>query len=298
MPEQLFCNTGIATYVWVLTNRKERGRKKKVQLINACTFWRPMRKNLGDKRRQMSADQIQQITDLFTTFKEGEHSKIFDATDFGYRKITVERPLGLNFQASPERIAKLKEETAFQNLAVSKRKQAKEKGKEEAEGKKEQDAILTMLATLPATLYKDRVIFETAVDNPTKAAALKLKAPLRKTILSALSERDEMAEICRDSDGDPEPDPELRDTENVPLKEDVRVYFDRDVKPHVSGAWINMAMVDHKDGKDGKAGKVGYEINFNRYFYKCQPPRKLEEIEADIKAVEKDILAMLREVAE
>ena len=132
------------------------------------------------------------------------------------------------------------------------------------------------------------------MDKAAKAKGLKLPAPILKAILSALSERDETAEICRDKDGNPEPDPELRDTENVPLKEDIQAYFDREVKPHVPDAWINRAIVDHKDGK---VGKVGYEINFNRYFYKYQPPRALEEIEKDIKGIEKDILDMLREVA-
>ena len=294
MPEQLFYNTGITTYVWVLTNRKERKRKGRVQLINASSFWVPMRRSLGNKRREISPEQISQITDLFMAFKEGEYCKIFSTTDFGYRKITVERPLRLNFQASPERIARMKDETAFQNLAASKKKNPKEKAAEEAEGRKVQETILAMLGTLPSTLFKNRDDFESALDKAAKAKGLKLPAPILKAILSALSERDETAEICRDKDGNPEPDPELRDTENVPLKEDIQAYFDREVKPHVPDAWINRAIVDHKDGK---VGKVGYEINFNRYFYKYQPPRALEEIEKDIKGIEKDILDMLREVA-
>jgi type I restriction enzyme M protein len=295
MPEQLFYNTGIATYVWVLTNRKEKRRKGKVQLINAGSFWVPMRRSLGDKRREISAEQIQQITDLFTSFKEGEQCKIFDTADFGYRKMTVERPLRLNFQASPERIARLKEQTAFENPAVSKKKGAKERAKEEEEGRKEQEAVLAMLRRLPETLYKDRPLFETALDTVAKAAGLKLTAPIRKAILAALSERDETAEICRDKDGNPEPDPELRDYENVLLKEDIQTYFDREVKPQVPDAWINTAV---RDEKDNQIGKVGYEINFNRYFYKYQPPRPLEAIEADIKAVEQDIVKMLRTVTE
>ena len=293
MPEQLFYNTGIATYVWVLSNRKERKRKGKVQLINASSFWVPMRRSLGDKRREISAEQIAQITDLFTAFKEGEQCKIFDSTDLGYRKITVERPLRVNFQASPERIARLKGQTAFQNLAISKKKNAKEKAAEETEGRKQQAAILTMLGTLPAALFKDRTAFEAAL-NKAAAVSIKLIAPIRKAILAALSERDETAEVCRDKDGHAEPDPELRDTENVPLKDDIQAYFEREVKPHVPDAWINTAIVDHKDGK---VGKVGCEINFNRYFYQYQPPRPLDAIEADIKAIEKDILEMLREVA-
>src|SRR5439155_23653820 len=146
----------------------------------------------------------------------------------------------------------------------------------------------------PSTLFKNRDDFESALDKAAKAKGLKLPAPIRKAILSVLSERDETAEICLDGDGNPEPDPELRDTENVPLNEDIQAYFDREVKPHVPDAWINTSIVDHKDGK---VGKVGYEINFNRYFYKYQPPRPLEAIEADIRAVEKDILEMLRDVA-
>ena len=192
-------------------------------------------------------------------------SKIFPTTHFGFRKITVERPLRLNFQATPERIARLDEESAFRNLAVSKKKNAKEKAKEEAEGRKEQEAIRKMLARLPGTLFKDRPAFETALDKALKEAGLKIPSPIRKAILSALSERDETAEICRDSDGHPEPDPELRDTENVPLSESIESYFEREVKPYVPDAWINTAVCDEKDKK---VGKVGYEINFNRYFYK------------------------------
>jgi len=295
MPEQLFYNTGIATYVWVLSNKKEPRRKGKVQLIDAGSFWIPMRKSLGNKRREISADQIQQITDLFTAFKEGEACKIFDSTDFGYRKITVERPLRLNFQASPERIARLNEQTAFKHLAISKKKQAKEKAKEEAEGQKRQEAIVAMLNQLPSVLFKDRVLFVKEFDQAQEKADLRLTKSLREAILDALSERDETAEVCRDEEGNPEPDSELRDTENVPLKENIHAYFDREVKPHVPDAWINQAIVDRKDKK---VGKVGYEINFNRYFYKYQPPRPLEAIEIEIKAIEQDIVKMLGEVTD
>jgi len=294
LPEQLFYNTGIATYVWVLTNRKEEKRKNKVQLINATGFWTPMRKSLGDKRRQISKDQISEITAIHSTFSEGEFCKVFDTSAFGYRKITVERPLRLNFRAIPERIERLLREKAFINLAVSRKKNAEQKAKEEADGRKQQEAMLDALDTMPDTLFKDRPSFEKALDKAVKDAGLKLNAALRKAILSALSERDETAEICLDKDGYPEPDSELRDTENVPLKEDINAFFDREVKPHVPDAWINIAIRDHKDGE---IGKVGYEINFNRYFYKYQPPRPLEEIEADIKAIEKEIIEILKEVA-
>jgi type I restriction enzyme M protein len=294
LPEQLFYNTGIATYVWVLSNRKSPERRGLVQLIDATSFWAQMRKSLGDKRREIPPDKAGQILSLLRSFKEGEYVTIYPTTHFGFRKITVERPLRLNFQATPERIVRLEEESAFKNLAVSKKKGAKEKAKEEEEGRKQQAAILKILGSLPGTLVKDRTAFESTLDESIKSAGLKIPAPVRKAILSALSESDESAELCRDGDSNPEPDPELRDTEIVPLSEGIETYFNREVKPYVPDAWINTALCDEKDSQ---IGKVGYEINFNRYFYKYTPPRPLEEIEADIRGIEKDVLDMLREVA-
>jgi len=294
LPEQLFYNTGIATYVWILTNRKEPRRQGKIQLIDATAFWTPMRRSLGDKRREISADQIAAITGIYTAFAEGERSKIFETSAFGYRKITAERPLRQNFQASPERIARLADEKAFQDLATSKKKSAAEKDAERAEGRRLQDSIGAMLESLPGTPFKSRAAFEAALAEAARSRCLNLPAPLRKAILSALSEGDETAEVCCDKDGNPEPDPELRDSENVPLREDVEAFFEREVTPHVPDAWVNTGVRDHKDGQ---VGKVGYEINFNRHFYVYQPPRPLEEIEADIKKLEKEILEMLSEVA-
>jgi type I restriction enzyme M protein len=277
----------------VLTNHKKADRKGKVQLINATTFWVPMRKSLGDKRREISKDHIQQITKLFTDFTGTEYTKIFKSTDFGYRKITVERPLRLNFMASNERIERIKSEKSFQNLAISKKKDPKEKAAEESKGREQQDLILAMLHTLPPTLLKDQKEIDRVLSKAIKESGLKITAALKKSIWSALSERDENAEICRDADGKPEPDPELRDTENVPLNESIEAYFDREVRPHVPDAWINTDVVDQRDGK---TGKVGYEINFNRYFYTYVPPRPLEEIEADLKKVDEEIAALLKEV--
>jgi type I restriction enzyme M protein len=293
LPEQLFYNTGIATYVWVLTNRKTPERKGKVQLIDATSFWTPMRKSLGDKRREIPPAKAAEIVKLLRAFEEGEQSKIYPSTHFGYRKITVDRPLRLNFQATPERIARLDEESVFKNLAASKKKDPEARAAEEAQGRDQQEAIRGLLASLPGTLHESRPEFLEALEKAAKEAKIKLPAPMLKAILSALSERDETAEICRDAEGHPEPDPDLRDTENVPLSEDIETFFGREVKPHVPEAWINTAI---RDQKDSGVGKVGYEINFNRYFYKYTPPRPLEEIEADIRKVEKEILEMLREV--
>jgi len=291
LPEQLFYNTGIATYVWLLTNRKAPARRGKVQLVDATSFWTPI-KNLGAKRREIPLERAHDVLKILAEFKKGEFSKIFPTTHFGFRKITVERPLRLNFQATPERIGRLDDEKGFQALAQSKRKGAAG-AKEQAEGRAEQAAIRKFLGSLSSKLVKDRAEFENALESAAKKARLALSAPVKKAILSALSDHDEAATICRDKDGNPEPDPELRDTESVPLAESVEAFFDREVRPHVPDAWIDTAK---RDEKDGKVGIVGYEINFNRYFYRYTPPRPLEEIEADIRGIEEDILRMLAEV--
>jgi type I restriction enzyme M protein len=294
LPEQMFYNTGIATYIWVLSNRKAPERRGKVQLIDATSFWVPMRKSLGDKRRQIPPEKAAEILSLLEAFAESEHSKIYPTTHFGYRQITVDRPLQLNFQASPERIERVKAERAFQKLAESKKKDSQVKAREEALGQQEQARILGMLAGLPGTLFKSRPSFEKVLKKAADEHGAKLDAAMKKAMLSALSERDESAEICRDKDGNPEPDTDLRDTETVPLAESIDSFFEREVKPHVPDAWIDQGK---RDEKDGKVGIVGYEINFNRWFYKYQPPRPLEEIEADIKKIEGEIMDMLREVA-
>jgi len=305
VPEQLFYNTGIATYIWVITNRKAAKRKGKVQLIDATSFWVPMRKSLGDKRRVIPPEKAEEILKLLGAFKEGEFVKIYPTKHFGFRKVTVERPLRLNFQASPERIARLEDERAFQSLAQSKKK-GEAAAKEQAEGRTFQEEIRSLLRTLPAKLFKDREEFLGILEAAAKKAGLKLPASIVKAILAALSERDETAAVCRDKDGNPEPDPESRDTESVPLVNgsdpadaqsvpaSVRAFFDREVKPHVPDAWIDTA---RRDPKDGFVGLVGYEINFNRYFYKYAPPRPLEEIEADIKKLEGEITEMLRDIS-
>jgi type I restriction enzyme M protein len=306
LPEQLFYNTGIATYVWVVSNRKLPARRGKVQLIDATSFWVPMRKSLGDKRREIPLDRAQDILKILADFTDGDTrtvikdgkqedvviSKIFPTTHFGFRKITVDRPLRLNFQASPERFQRLEQQQGFLALAESKKK-GTAGADEQAEGRGRQESIRKVLRGLPDTLYKDRAEFEAILLAAAKRASLKLAAPVAKAILSALSGRDETAAICRDKEGNPEPDPELRDTENVPLSEEVESFFQREVKPHVLDAWIDTS---RRDEKDGEIGIVGYEINLNRYFYRYTPPRSLGEIERELKALEKDIVRMLANI--
>ncbi len=283
LPDQLFYNTGISTYLWIVTNRKVKRRRGKIQLVDATGFFKKMRKSLGNKRNEICEDQRKEITRLYGDFREGEHVRIFDNTSFGYNRITVERPLRLNFQASQERFIRLKDEKAFQDIALVRKKNRKER---DAEGDKLQGEILSAIARMPKTLFKNRNAFEDALDKTMEARGVKISAPVRKAVLSALSERDETADVCVDTRGNPEPDPELRDYENVPLKEDIGEYMRREVLPHVKDAWV-----------DESKTKIGYELNFNRYFYKYTPPRPLEEIEAELKAIEAEIAGMLGEVA-
>src|SRR3989338_6929776 len=292
LPDQMFFNTGISTYLWFLTNRKDVKRKGKVQLIDARTFFHKMRKSLGNKRHEIMDEDRQNILALYEAFEENEHSKIFKTTDFAFRQITVERPLKLNFQSSPDRLEKLKEQTAFASLAESRKKGAAGE-RELREGAALQKRILQILQSLGTKLYKNRNKFTADLDTVLRKADLKLKAPLLKAITTALSERDESADVCTDKDNHPESDSELRDTENIPWEQDIQQYFAKEVLPYVPDAWINESIRDHKDGK---IGKVGYEIPLTRYFYKYVPPRPLENIEADLEKVENELLGLLKKL--
>lgn len=287
LPTDLFYNTGIQTYVWLLNNRKPAERTGKVQLIDASSerFWQSMRKSLGSKRREIPQQAREEVVHIYADMLNGEgtedwsdYSKIFDATDFGYREIRVERPLRLNFHVSDERLARLAAEKAIQKL-------------DEAE----RQALIDALAShMPTTLFTNRDEFEKSLKKVLKVANIKVSAPTKKATMTALSERDEDAEICTDKDGNPEPDTELRDYELVPLAEDWREYVAREVTPFIHDAWVDES---YTDSTDGEIGRVGYEINFNRYFYKYVPPRPLEEIDEELKQLEAEIAGLLKEVA-
>ena len=292
LPQQIFYNTGIGTYIWLLSNRKPAKHRGKVLLVDASgeEFWSSMSKSLGSKRREITETHKQAILDLVKVRKEGPHLKIFDTTDFGYREIKVLRPLKLRFTVNADSLARLDAQSGFRNLAVSKKKAPTEQKREEEEGRALQDQIRAALQTLAGKTYLNRDKFTAALETALKKAGLKLKAPVLKAILAGIGERDDAAEICRDSDGNPEPDTELNDTENVPLKESVETYFAREVTPHVPDAWIDST---YCDAKDGKVGKVGYEIPFNRHFYVFQPPRALSTIDADLKSCTDRILNLI-----
>ena len=309
LPDQLFYNTGISTYVWVLTNRKEEHRKGKVQLVDGRQFYVKMRKSLGQKRNELSHEQIEDLTSIHGNSADGETrdltdedpvthlprirprvvSKVFDNADFGYRKITVERPLRLNFAATPERIARIEGEKVFENLASSKKRAGPARDAEVAAGRARQKDIRQLLNSLAEStggeMARDRAAFTKTLDYAAKDAGLRLKANERKAILSALGERDPDAEICLDSKGEPEPDRQLTETERVPLREDVDGYMAREVQPYAPDAWL-----------DHSKTKVGYEIPLNRHFYEYEPPRPLDDIESDLKTLEREIADLLAEV--
>jgi type I restriction enzyme M protein len=286
LPTDLFYNTGIQTYVWLLTNRKEAARQGKVQLIDASgeRFWRSMRKSLGSKRREIPEEATREIAEIYHDMLNGNSgwedvSKIFDTTDFGYREIRVERPLRLRFEVTEPALAALRAAKPVEKL-----------------DEESQEALCESLrAHLKGQTWVDRKKFLKALTGALRASGIKIGAPVQKAIISALGERDEEAEICRDKNGNPEPDTSLRDHELVPLGEDWRAYVAREVTPFVPDAWVDES---HTDATDGKVGRVGYEINFNRYFYTYVPPRPLEEIDAELKALEAEIAGLLKEVVE
>ena len=216
-------------------------------------------------------------------------SKVFDNNDFGYHKVTVERPLRLNFAATPERIGKLEEQKAFQNLVQSKKADDAQRKEAIAKGKAKQDAIRSLLNAVgketAGSIFLDPAEFSATLDAAAKKAKARLNKNERIAILSALSERDPEAAECFDDKGNIQPDPELRDTETVPLKETPESYMAREVTPHAPDAWV-----------DHSKTKVGYEVPLNRQFYVYEPPRRLEEIESGLRTLESEIADLMAEV--
>jgi type I restriction enzyme M protein len=294
LPLSMFYNTNIATYIWVLSNRKEERRKGKVQLIDATSWFKPLRKNLGKKNCELSPDDIQRIMAAFSAFEETEQSKIFPNAAFGYCKISVERPLRLKVEFSAATRARFKKACA--------------------EANEEPLANLAdrLADTLGHGLHTDFNKFMAEVEKEADSHGVKLNAKRLKLLQSALAERDEAAAPVIKKihklgkmeanplhgsypitlDGKPcvveyEPDSDLRDSEQVPLLEDggIEAFFHREVLPYTKDAWI-----------DEEATEIGYEISFTRYFYKPQPLRTLEEIRADIEALEKKNEGLLGQI--
>lgn len=276
LPTDMFYNTGISTYIWILDNTKPGHRKDKVQLINAVEMFGKMRKSLGAKRKFLRDEDIKRICELYDGFVDDvgsdvapSVSKVFDGIAFGYRTITIERPLQLRFEVTDEKIQEVLAVRAVTKLSDS-----------------EQSTIRGALDALADQVWMDRPGFVRALRKSLTSAGMAVPAaPLIKTIWSTIGEHDPEAVVCTDKHGNPEPDPALRDTENVPLVEDVDEYFAREVLPHVPDAWI-----------DHSKTKVGYEIPFTRHFYRYVPPRPLEEIQRDLRTLVAEIQDMLKDI--
>ncbi|MBN1961255.1 MAG: SAM-dependent DNA methyltransferase [Deltaproteobacteria bacterium] len=269
LPESMFYNTGIGTYIWIVTNRKEKRRQGKIQLLDARDIWtaggsEDSKRSLGDKRRHMTEKQINEVVRLYGANKNGPRSKIFDNSDFGYTRVTIERPLRLRYQMIAENKAQFI--SACPHL---------------------KDDIKAIDKKLGQEPQLDWSVTWENIQELLKQRKSKWKANEQKLFRNVFTQRDPKAKpinLGGKSDGF-EPDSELRDFENVPLKEDVEAYFKHEVLPHVADAWM-----DHS--KD----KVGYEINFNRHFYVFTPARPLSEIDADLKIAEEEIVRLLHEV--
>lgn len=323
LPKNIFYNTGIPTYVWIVTNRKPAHRQGKVQLINALELYVKLRKNLGDKNCEMTAEHINQITKLYLDFKESDISKIFPNEYFGYNKITVERPLRLSARFTKEALEPLRfdkniaEEMAwtynkFGDDVYSRLKDlipdierhlTKHENKLKTNDKKNllnQDFWKSQLGILNEAMklmnamgteqFDDFNKFSVLFAETIKAKNLKLDNKIQKDILNLITWKNEDAEpVFKKTERDGtiiyEPDADLRDTENVPLDEDIQTYFEREVLQHVTDAWI-----DHS-----KTVK-GYEISFTRYFYNYIPPRSIEEITAEILQLEKETDGILNQI--
>ena len=300
LPEQMFYNTGISTYFWIVTNRKAAHRKGKVQLVDAREMWVPMKKSLGDKRREISDDQIAEITRRYGSFTESDTVKIFDNSHFGYQRITVERPMRRVFIIDEETLQRLEASKAFAKLGKDK------KDEDPGTGGQRQEAIRaafrdTMIWTKP--MDYDRVWRE--FTESLSRHGLKADATLNKLFFEVAARHDPDVDPILDKKGNPEPDTDLRDQENVPLeglpipwmpdpkprlesepyRARVAEYMETEVLPWVPDAWVDHAKT-----------KLGYEIPFTREFYVYTPPRPLEEINAEIKQLEAEILELLREV--
>jgi type I restriction enzyme M protein len=277
LPDQLFYNTGISTYFWILSNRKAEEWRGKVILLDARDQWEKMRKSLGDKRKRINDEQIRHITELYmnalSVAADAGHAdhrkvKIFSTRDFGYHRIMIERPLKLRFEITEDTVVALE----------SSKPLAKWDGR---------DAFVCAVRSLLGTVWWTRKEASAALLSAARAggALWPTTASYMKTIWAAISVADPEGEVQRSKDGTFEPDPDLRDYENVSLDEDIDAYFAREVSPHVPDAWI-----------DRDKTKVGYEIPFTRHFYVYNPPRPLAEIDTELRDLESQIQKLLGEV--
>jgi type I restriction enzyme M protein len=280
LPENLFYNTGIRTYIWVLSNNKPEEREGQVQLIDASELYSEMDESLGDKRHELADGHIDEIVELFEEFEETNRSKLVDNDEFGYRRIVIDQPLRLSFQVTEKRIEALDNERAFTNRDEEKQERVKE--------------VLSDMDS--EKVWMDREEFMNHVELQMNMAGLDLRNSVYNAIERVLGEQDPEAAICRDGNGDPEYDTDRRERERIPLGTDPHKYFEEEVAPYLENAWINESNKYHDD-KDEKLGVVGYEINFDRYFYEYSSRRGVENINEELVKLQDEITNLLSEVA-
>jgi type I restriction enzyme M protein len=280
LPNDMFYNTGLSTYIWIVTNNKEEKRKGKIQLINATSdkFYKKMKSNLGKKRNFIDDIQIDSITKIYESFSNDGFSKIFDNEDFGYTRITVDRPLRRNFQVSKERLDKLKQEKIFKKLDTVKEKPKVPRTKD----------VLAILTRMPSKLYTSYDDFSDELKKSFSKTDFKLSTSLKNFLENVLSEKDENAEPQKGKNGNFVPDLELRDHENIPLKKDIDKYLEKEVYPFVENPLID----------DSTRDKIGYEIPFLQHFYVYQPLRSLKKIDEEINQLQSEILEELEKLME
>jgi type I restriction enzyme M protein len=276
LPEQLFYNTGIATYIWILTNAKATERRDKVQLLDTRDMWEPMPKTLGSKRRRLSPEHIEEIVRLRDEFVAGDRCQIHDRDTFFFRQVTVERPLRLRYEVGENSIADLRESKAFQKLALP-AANARDPKAVILRGEEEQRGLLAALGRLDGASSASRDEAGAWIDEALEAVERPAPA-LRRALFDAVSVRDPSAEAVLDAKGRPRPDPELRDTENVPFGTEVEAYLEREVLPFVADAW-----------SDREKDKIGTEIPLSRMFHRYQPPRPIEQVDDEIRNIEERV---------
>lgn len=285
LPEQMFYNTGIGTYIWIVTNRKQQHRKGKIQLIDSRTRWLPMRRSLGNKRRYMGQEDVAAVVREYGEFVENETSKIFDNEDFGYNRVPIERPLRLLYQMDVERKSRFLD--AVPHLLDDVQAIDRELGREPRPNWNEFDKLMNALIKQRGSKWKkteNKLFRDVFTERNPEAEGVILKQ--RKATDEPNARvwgwfRDVKGKVERMY----EPDTQLRDFENVHLTDEIVDYFCREVEPHVNDAWADAAKI-----------RSAYEINFNRHFYKYTPPRPLAEIDADIRRMEEEFMSLLREV--
>ncbi|WP_306061335.1 type I restriction-modification system subunit M [Natronococcus wangiae] len=279
LPENLFYNTGIRTYIWVLSNNKPEHREGKVQLIDARDLYEEMDESLGDKRHRLTEDHIKEITRIFGDLEANGRSKVVDNEEFGYRRIVIDQPLQLRFQVSEERIDDLDDERAFSNRD------------EEVQGR-----IKEALSEMDTEkVWMDRESFLNDVELQLNMAGLDVRDSVYNAIERVMGERDPDAEICRDGNGNPEHDSDLRERERIPLGTNPQEYFEKEVSPYLENAWVNESGKYH-DEKDGKLGVVGYEINFDRHFFEYEEPRSIDAIDKEIQNLENEMSELIQNI--